>query len=63
MADIKLNDPESALWREVGSRGDAFRSAVRDRAVEQVRLTGTMTEILDYEGRMLESVDLAGPTP
>jgi len=63
MADIKLNDPESALWREVGARGDAFRNAIRDRAIEQVRLTGMMSEILDDEGRMLESVDLAGPTP
>jgi len=61
MADIKLSDPESALWREVGSRGDAFRKATRDRAIEQVRLSGKMTEIVDYEDRMLESVDLAGP--
>ena len=63
MADIRLSNPESVLWREVGSRGDAFRRATRDRATEQVRLTGKQTEVLDYDGQMLDSIDLTSPNP
>jgi hypothetical protein len=65
MSDIKLTENESALWHEVGSRGDLFRAAMRDRAVEQTRLSGRMTEICDPIGRMLDAVqpperDIAG---
>jgi hypothetical protein len=63
MPDIRLSDPESALWREVGTRGDAFRRATRDRASEQLRLHGRMIEILDYDGRMLDSIKNSDPSP
>ena len=63
MADIRLNDAESALWNEVGTRGDAFRRATHDRASEQLRLHGRLIEILDYDGRMLDSVKIPDPAP
>jgi len=56
MAHIRLDDKESALWNEVGSRGDYFRQALRDRAIEEVRLTGQMSQILDHSGTMLDAV-------
>lgn len=61
MSDIKLTENESALWHEVGSRGDLFRAAMRDRAHEQTRLSGRMTEICDPIGRMLDAVQPADP--
>lgn len=61
MSDIKLDENESALWYEVGSRGDLFRAAMRDRAHEQTRLSGRMTEICDPVGRMLDAVQPADP--
>ena len=53
MSDIRLDSTEAALWREVGSRGDAFRRGIQDRAAEQTRLTGRMQEIIDSEGHMV----------
>jgi len=61
MSDIKLSSNESALWHEVGSRGDLFRAAMRDRAHEETRRSGRMTEICDAVGRMLDAVQPADP--
>ena len=55
MADIKLNPEEQALYREVGSRGDYFRAAVRDEAAAQVDETGQMSEIT-AGGEMADAV-------
>lgn len=63
MSDIKLNDGENALWNEVGSRGDMFRAAMRDRAAEESRTTGHMTEIQDGAGGMLDTVKPSDPVP
>ena len=63
MSDIKLNENETALWNEVGSRGDLFRAAMRDRAHEQTRVSGKMTEICDPVGRMLDAVQTDDPVP
>jgi hypothetical protein len=63
MSDIKLNESETALWNEVGSRGDLFRAAMRDRAHEQTRVSGQMTEICDPIGRMLDAVQRTDPVP
>ena len=52
MSDIKLSDEEAALFRETGSRGDAFREATQDRAGEQARTTGKLSEIVDGEGML-----------
>jgi hypothetical protein len=64
MADIRLDKAETALWNEVGSRGEAYRGAIRDRASDQVQTTGKMTEVLDGAGGMLDSIakDQPGPT-
>lgn len=56
MADIKLGKSEQALFEEVGSRGDHFREAVRDRAGEQVHKTGRMSEITADGEQMLDVV-------
>jgi hypothetical protein len=56
MADIKLDTEEESLFNEVGSRGDYYREAVRDKAAEQVRLTGRPTEITTDVGDMLDVV-------
>ena len=63
MPDIKLSDGENALWNEVGSRGDMFRAAMRDRAHEETRVSGKMTEICDPAGVMLDSVQRNDPVP
>lgn len=61
--NIRLDENETALWNEVGSRGDHFRAAMRDRASEQVRLTKQMSEILSSAGEMLESVKVTDSVP
>jgi hypothetical protein len=63
MADVKLDRNEQALWNEVGSRGDAFRQATRDRAAEQVRTDGKMTEVLGDYGQMEDHQDKGDPDP
>lgn len=55
MADIELDSKEQSLFNEVGSRGDAFREAVRDEAAAQVDETGQMSEITG-SGEMLDAV-------
>ncbi len=60
---IRLDKSETALWNEVGSRGDHFRAATRDRAVEETRITGHMTQILDASGTMLGAVERQDPVP
>ena len=56
MADIKLDDNESAVWNEVGTRGDAFRKATLDRADEQARVSGRTSEVVDEEGQRVDAV-------
>jgi hypothetical protein len=63
MIDIKLDEQETALFNEVGSRGDYFRAATRDRAFEQVRRTGQMIEIVSATGRMLDNISITEPVP
>ena len=63
MADIRLDLNEAALWNEVGSRGDAFRAATRDRAAERVRLTGKMTEVITANDGMVDAVAAGDPIP
>ena len=62
-ADIGLDADELALWNEVGSRGDAFRRAIRDRADEKVRQGGKMIEIVDGDDQILDSRDTRDPDP
>lgn len=59
MSDIKLDNDEQALFNEVGSRGDYFREAMRDRAAQQVNETGRMSEITTTGGSLLD--DVPGP--
>lgn len=56
MADIKLDPAEQALFNEVGSRGDYFREAIRDRAADQVATTRRISEITTEGGQVLEIV-------
>lgn len=56
MADIKLDPAEQALFNEVGSRGDYFREAIRDRAADQVATTRRMSEITTEGGQVLDVV-------
>jgi hypothetical protein len=63
MSDIKLNEGQEALWNEVGSRGDMFRAAMRDRAHESTRTSGHMTEIKDGAGGMLDAIERTDPVP
>ena len=62
-ADIGLDPNELALWNEVGSRGDAFRLAMRERADEKVRQGGKMIEIVDGDDQILDSRDSRDPDP
>lgn len=61
--NIRLDANETALWNEVGSRGDHFRAAMRDRASEQTRLTKQMSEIIGSDGDMLDSVKVSDELP
>lgn len=61
--NIRLDENETALWNEVGSRGDHFRAATRDRASEQTRLTNQMSEIISSAGEMLDSVKVTDSVP
>lgn len=63
MADIKLDEAETALWNEVGSRGDAFRRSVDERVEEQLRITGRLTDVLDEARTIVEAVEPASPAP
>ena len=63
MADIKLDETETALWNEVGERGDEFRRATRDRASEELRLREQMVEVVDSAGAMMDSVAPSDPDP
>ena len=64
MSDIKLDDAESALFNEVGSRGDAFRQAIEDRAAEASRLDrGKMIEVKDGDGKMVDNTSAGEPDP
>lgn len=56
MADIKLDPAELALYDEVGTRGDYFREAVRDKAAQEVNVTGQRSEITSEGGRMVDVV-------
>lgn len=62
MSDIKLSPEELALFSEVGSRGDYFREATRDRAVQQVNETGRTSEITSDGGSMVDVVLAPAPT-
>ena len=61
MADIKLDDKETALWKEVGSRGDAFRRAIHDRAADESHATGHVSAILDENRSMVDAVEPKDP--
>ncbi len=64
MKDIKLDEAESALFHEVGTRGDAFRQATQDRAAEASRLDrGKIIETKDQDGRMVDNISAADPDP
>lgn len=63
MANIRLDDAETALWNEVGSRGDAFRAATMDRAAEEVRVSGRRSDVIDDDGKMVESRMGKEPVP
>ncbi len=63
MADLKLTPDEQALFNEVGSRGDYFREAIRDKAADQVNQTGRMSEITTEGGQMLDVVMPEPPVP
>lgn len=63
MANIKLTPEEQVLFEEVGSRGDYFREAIRDRAADQVNQTDRMSEITTEGGRMLDVVMPSPPVP
>ncbi len=63
MANIKLTPEEQVLFEEVGSRGDYFREAIRDRAADQVNQTDRMSEITTEGGRMLDVVMPEPPVP
>lgn len=56
---IKMDAGESALWKEVGARGEAFRRAMQDRAEELLRTTGAPAKILDREGHLVLRADEA----
>ena len=56
MPDIRLDRGETELWSEVGSRGDKFREAMRDRVYEEARVTKQVTEVLDESGTMVDSI-------
>lgn len=56
MADIKLDPTELAAFAEVGSRGDYYREAVRDRAAQQVNETGRTSEITSDGGQLVDAV-------
>jgi hypothetical protein len=56
MANIRLDRAETELWNEVGSRGDKFREAMRDRAYEEARVAKQVTEVVDDEGRMVDAI-------
>lgn len=51
---LRLTKEEMILWNEPGTRGDAFRQAVRDRAAEQATESGNTVEILDPDEGILE---------
>lgn len=61
MSDVKLSDEETALFHETGSRGDAFRSATKDRAEEQARTSRKMSEIVDGGGMVGAEFPEAAP--
>jgi hypothetical protein len=63
MKDIRLDKAETLLFQEVGSRGDAFRRATRDRGLEQARVAGKMVEILGSDGAMVDSIPVSEPVP
>jgi len=63
MADIRLDKGETALWNEVGSRGEHFRSAIRDRAVEEVRVSRHVSRLIDSEERTIDLYSAADPVP
>ncbi len=56
MSDIKLDPIEQELYNEVGSRGDYFREATRDRAAQQVNETGQRSEITTEAGNLVDSL-------
>jgi hypothetical protein len=55
MPDIELDEGETELQSEVGSRGDAFREATRDRVAEAVRTSRRQTDVIDSEGNVLDA--------
>lgn len=63
MADIKLTPEEQVLFEEVGSRGDYFREAIRDKAADQVNQTERMSEITTEGGTLLDVVMPEPPVP
>ncbi len=56
MANIRLDQAETKLWNEVGSRGDKFREAMRDRAYEEARVAKQVTEVVDAGGKMVDAI-------
>ena len=53
---IDMNEAEIALWNEAGSRGDAFRRAIRGRAAERLRETGHLALIENPGGQVVDAV-------
>lgn len=62
MTSIKL-DEATALWNEVGARGDQFRRAIRARASEEVRVNKDTIDVINQTESMEDSVDLSNPAP
>jgi len=56
MPNIRMDEAESALWHEVGTRGGAFRTAMRGRAVDLVAEQGWRVEIVDFNGATVADV-------
>jgi hypothetical protein len=56
MPHIKMDEAETALFKEVGERGDAFRRAMHNREAELVRSKGWMVEAVDAAGAMVDHV-------
>ena len=62
MANIRLDEGETELVNEVGSRGDAFREAVRGRAEEEVRVSQRSSSTIDEDDNILAVAQPPSPT-
>jgi hypothetical protein len=55
MRQIKMDEGETALWKETGTRGSAFRRGMHYRASELVRERGGVVEIVDDNDAMVDN--------